>query len=65
MVLPQIPTQFLRRAVLYTAITRSKEIVSIIGSSESIAYMIRNDKQDERYTMLTERLNSTHKENTR
>lgn len=61
-VLPQIPTQFLRRAVLYTAITRSKEIVSIIGSQESIAYMIRNDKQDERYTLLTERLNSTNKE---
>lgn len=55
-VLPQKPSAFLRRNLLYTAITRSSENVAIFGSPECVAYCVHNDKQDERFTSLDRRL---------
>lgn len=55
-VLPNRTTSFLRRNLLYTAITRSKQNVAIIGSSEVISYCIHNNKKDDRHTRLAYRL---------
>lgn len=54
--LPSGTSKFLQRNILYTAITRSSQCVTIFGSINTIQYMIRNDKQDIRHTQLTQRL---------
>lgn len=58
-VLPNYASSFLRRNLLYTAITRSKKNVAIISPTETIAACIRNDKKDERYTRLCARLQAS------
>ena len=50
------PRNLLNRNLLYTAITRAKSLVVIVGSHECVDMMIRNDKETERYTTLCERL---------
>ena len=42
------------RNLLYTAVTRAQEMVIIVGETESIEYMVNNDKQTVRYTGLAE-----------
>lgn len=46
----------LQRNLLYTAITRGKRLVVIIGSKKALGIAIRNNKQQLRYTRLKERL---------
>jgi exodeoxyribonuclease V alpha subunit len=46
----------LQRNLLYTAITRGKKLVVIIGTKKALAIAIRNNKQQLRYTRLKERL---------
>jgi exodeoxyribonuclease V alpha subunit len=46
----------LQRNLLYTAITRAKKIVVIVGSNKAIAIAVKNDKVSRRYTALAERL---------
>jgi exodeoxyribonuclease V alpha subunit len=46
----------LSRSILYTAITRARELFVVVGSSELIAQMTANDKQTRRYTALRTRL---------
>ena len=46
----------LTRSVLYTAITRSRELFIIVGNEEVIAAMTRNDRQQRRYSGLKLRL---------
>ncbi|MCP4198530.1 MAG: ATP-dependent RecD-like DNA helicase [Proteobacteria bacterium] len=57
-VLPFHTTHYvmLQRNLLYTAITRAKEIVVIVGTSRALAVAVRNDKVAERHTALAERL---------
>ena len=55
-VLPHKPSQFLRRNLFYTAITRAEENVAVFASLGSVAYAIGNDKADLRYTRLEQRL---------
>ena len=45
-----------RRRWLYTAITRAKEIVVLVGSSKAIAMAVKNDTVSKRFTALAERL---------
>ncbi|RPI36902.1 MAG: ATP-dependent RecD-like DNA helicase [Nitrospiraceae bacterium] len=47
----------LQRNLLYTAITRGKKLVVIIGTKKALWIAIRNNKQQMRYTRLRERLN--------
>jgi len=46
----------LQRIMLYTAITRGKKLVVIIGTKKALGIAIRNNKQQLRYTRLKERL---------
>jgi len=46
----------LNRSVLYTAITRARELLIIVGRQETVAVMTRNAKTNRRYTGLKLRL---------
>ena len=46
----------LQRNLLYTAITRAKERVVLVGTKKAMAMAIRNDKVTRRYTGLAKRL---------
>jgi exodeoxyribonuclease V alpha subunit len=49
----------LQRNLLYTAITRAKRLVVLVGQPKAIAMAVRNNQVAERYTGLTERLSRT------
>ncbi len=46
----------LQRNLLYTAITRAKKLVVLVGTKKALAIAIRNDKVAKRYTGLAKRL---------
>jgi len=46
----------LQRNLLYTAVTRGKKLVILIGTKKAIGIAIRNNKPSERFTKLKERL---------
>jgi exodeoxyribonuclease V alpha subunit len=46
----------LQRNLLYTAVTRGKKLVILIGTKKAVGIAIRNNKPSERYTKLKERL---------
>lgn len=46
----------LTRSVLYTAITRAKDLLIVVGNEEVIAAMVANDRQTRRYSGLKLRL---------
>ncbi|MDD6161152.1 MAG: ATP-dependent RecD-like DNA helicase [Oscillospiraceae bacterium] len=51
-----VPPTLLSRGVLYTAITRARELFIVVGSQELLAQMTANDKQTRRYSALRTRL---------
>ena len=50
------PQMLLTRSVLYTAITRARELLIIVGNEETVAAMTRNDRRQRRYSGLKLRL---------
>lgn len=50
------PRMLLNRNLLYTAVTRAKKCVTIVGSEETFEEMIRNEKQQRRFSSLDVRL---------
>lgn len=50
------PRLLFNRNLLYTAVTRAKNCVTILGSSETLRNMIRNERENKRYTALTDRI---------
>lgn len=48
----------LQRNLIYTAVTRAKELVVMVGSKKALAMGVRNDSPMRRYTYLAERLMS-------
>jgi exodeoxyribonuclease V alpha subunit len=46
----------LQRNLLYTAITRAKELVIVVGSEKAVGIAVRNDRSQLRYTRLAARL---------
>ena len=46
----------LTRSVLYTAITRARELLIVVGDEEVLAAMVRNDRRQKRYSGLKLRL---------
>lgn len=46
----------LNRSILYTAITRARELLIIVGQEQTIATMVQNAKVGRRYTGLKLRL---------
>lgn len=55
-VMPSNPSSFLRRNLIYTAITRSSRVVALVTTQRCLSYSILNDKQDMRFTNLSVRL---------
>jgi exodeoxyribonuclease V alpha subunit len=49
----------LQRNLLYTAVTRAKELVVLVGSKKAIAMAVRNNKIARRNSRLTLRLQAT------
>ena len=52
----RFPPMLMARNLLYTAVTRGKKLVLLIGDPRCIRYMIDNNRSDERYTGLRYRL---------
>ena len=57
-VLPLIsgPPMLMTRNLLYTAVTRAKRLVVIVGRGECVTRMVDNDHIDQRYSGLEHRL---------
>ncbi|MFC1821677.1 ATP-dependent RecD-like DNA helicase [Thermodesulfobacteriota bacterium] len=57
-ILPVLPQHYimLQRNLIYTAVTRGKRLVVIIGSKKALTMGVKNDRIMRRYTSLTERL---------
>ncbi len=54
--LSDVPPTLLARGVLYTAITRARELFILVGSDELMAKMVANDRHTRRYSALRTRL---------
>jgi len=52
----------LQRNLLYTAVTRAKELVVIAGTKKAMGIAIRNNKIERRYSSLAERIKGTIEE---
>lgn len=50
------PRMLLNRNLLYTAVTRARKCVTIVGSEDTFREMINNEKQQRRYSSLDVRL---------
>lgn len=50
------PRMLFNRNLLYTAITRARSCVTILGSSETVRGMIENTSENKRYTALAQRI---------
>ena len=50
------PRMLFNRNLLYTAVTRAKNCVTILGSSETVQVMIANESENRRYTSLDLRI---------
>ena len=50
------PRMLLNRNLLYTAVTRAKSTVCILGSSQTLMTMVDNEEQLRRYTGLSDRI---------
>uniref|UniRef100_UPI0026387E19 SF1B family DNA helicase RecD2 n=1 Tax=Aminiphilus sp. TaxID=1872488 RepID=UPI0026387E19 len=46
----------LQRNLLYTAVTRGKKLVVLVGTRKALAIAVRNDRREKRYSLLTERI---------
>ena len=49
----------MNRNLLYTAVTRARKCVTVVGSEETFRDMIRNEKQQRRYSSLDQRIQET------
>lgn len=56
--LPLVPGHhiMLQRNLLYTAVTRAKSLVILLGSKAALQTAVENDRTKRRYTLLAERL---------
>ncbi len=50
------PSRLLTRSVLYTAVTRAKKLLIIVGSDAAVEHMVANDRRTRRYSGLRARL---------
>ncbi len=52
----------LQRNLLYTAVTRGKKLVMLVGTKKAIAIAVKNNKTEKRYTLLEYRLKKAQPE---
>ncbi len=59
-VIPILPQHYmlLQRNLLYTAVTRAKELVLLVGTKKAIAIAVKNDKIAQRNSRLAQRLSA-------
>lgn len=50
------PRMLMNRNLLYTAVTRARKCVTVVGSETTFSEMIRNEKQQQRYSSLDRRI---------
>ena len=50
------PRMLMNRNLLYTAVTRARKCVTVVGSEETFQAMIRNERQQRRYSSLDARI---------
>lgn len=50
------PRPLMNRNILYTAVTRGKQCVTIVGSKDTVRNMIHNESEQLRYSSLSERI---------
>mgnify|MGYP000421493161 CR=1 FL=1 len=57
-IMPLVTQHFLmlQRNLLYTAITRAKELLILIGTNKALAIAVKNDKIKKRFSTLTEKI---------
>ena len=55
------PRMLFNRNLLYTAITRAKSCVTILGSSETVREMIDNTSENRRYTAFAQRIREIYR----
>ena len=53
------PRMLMNKNLLYTAVTRARKCVTVVGSEETFRDMIRNEKQQRRYSSLDQRIQET------
>ena len=53
------PRMLMNRNLLYTAVTRARKCVTVVVSEETFRDMIRNEKQQRRYSSLDQRIQET------
>lgn len=56
------PSKLLYRNLLYTAVTRAKKLLVVVGSREVLLSMVENNRKSLRYTSLKKRLNDAFAE---
>lgn len=56
------PPMLLSRNLLYTAVTRAKKLVVLVGDVKYLEYMIKNNRTNERYSNLAYKLNKFKEE---
>ena len=52
------PKMLLTRNLFYTAVTRAKRMVILVGDKKIAAAMVENDKYSMRYTCLKDMINT-------
>ncbi|MDR1560329.1 MAG: ATP-dependent RecD-like DNA helicase [Clostridiales bacterium] len=50
------PPMLMSKNLLYTAVTRAKELVVIVGTEEMLKRMVANNRETHRYTLLSARI---------
>ena len=50
------PRMLMTRNLLYTAVTRARKCVTVVGSPETFAQMIENENEQKRYSGLLDRI---------
>jgi exodeoxyribonuclease V alpha subunit len=50
------PPMLLSRNLLYTAVTRARRLVVLVGAKETLYSMVDNNREENRYTALAKRL---------
>ena len=58
MIIPLLTQHYvlLQRNLIYTAVTRGRKLVVIVGTKRALAIAVKNNKTEKRYTYLRNRL---------
>ncbi|MGL5312545.1 MAG: SF1B family DNA helicase RecD2 [Peptostreptococcaceae bacterium] len=56
------PPMLLSRNLIYTAVTRAKKLVVLVGDVKYLEYMIKNNRTNDRYSNLSNKLNKFKQE---